>query len=274
MKKVHFLLAAMLVLPVFFSCEEIENPDNPDDPSNPSTPEDPQEPELQLEFRRTFRFDGNVVSSNGDGDFVAVLKPSLYVTKSADDHKIVTGRYKFDNNTKTWTYTNVGKLELLDNGKIAFTPSEGESRIFDCETTEIVSDGESNAGKMNGSWKIKETILDFRGANYTFDGLDLNEVEKIARDQGIVFKFHMNDNMVAKKVLITDSLMAADFENGESYAAEHSLRLGSEFTLSEYTNGLEGTAKVSFVDELCVITIDTKLDESPAKIRLTLQKAN
>jgi hypothetical protein len=127
---------------------------------------------------------------------------------------------------------------------------------------------------MNGSWTLKETILEFRGLNYSFNGLDLNEVERLAREQQIEFKYHMDDNMVVSKIIITDSMLAASFKNGKSYAAEHNLRTGSNFSLSEFTNGLEGTATVQFVDDLCVISIDTKLDESPAKIRLTLQPLN
>ena len=284
MKKYHLLVAAILVLPVFFSCGGKNNPEKPDNPSTPTTPttptnpttptdptDPPQPPEPQIEFRRTFRFDGNVFSTNRDGDFVAVLRPD-FVTKAADNHKIVIGGYSFDNSGKTWSYSSLGKIELLDDKKIAFTPNGGTRTVYDVEVSEIVSDESSNANKMNGSWTIKETILEFRGVNYTLNGLDLNEVEKLARDQGIEFKFHMDDNMVVKKVLVTDSLLAAEFNNGQAYAAEHNLRLGSDFNLSEYTNGLEGSAKVQFVDELCVITIETTLDESPAKIRMTLQK--
>ena len=132
---------------------------------------------------------------------------------------------------------------------------------------------------MNGSWTIKETILEFRGVNYTMNGLDLNEVEKFAKDQGYEFKTHMDPDMVITKVIITDALVGAQFKNGQSYAAEHNLRLGSDFNLSEFSNGLEGTAKVQFVDDLCVLTIDTNINpsdkENPsnAKLRITLQKA-
>ena len=77
-----------------------------------------------------------------------------------------------------------------------------------------------------------------------------------------------------EQVIITDALLAASFKNGQSYAAEHTFKVsGGKFNLSEYTNGLEGTATLQFIEDMCVITIDTNLDESEAKIILTLVEA-
>lgn len=276
MKRNYLLVAAILALPVFFACGSQVDPQTPDDPSTPATPETPTE--IKIEFRKTFRFEGSIISAGNDGDFVAVMKPEI-LTKSNDGLKVITGDFSFDNSGKVWTFKNLGKVELLENKKIAFTPSGGERKLYDAEITEIVSDTGSNAGKMNGSWTIKETILEFRGVNYTMNGLDLNEVEKFAKDQGYEFKTHMDPDMVITKVIITDALVGAQFKNGQSYAAEHNLRLGSDFNLSEFSNGLEGTAKVQFVDDLCVLTIDTNINpsdkENPsnAKLRITLQKA-
>jgi len=282
MKRYHLLVAAILALPVFFACggkDDPQKPDTPDTPSTPSTPTTPTTPtEPQIEFRKTFRFGGSIVSAGNDGDFVAVMMPDLIV-KSSDERKVITGSFSFDNASKTWSFTSLGKVELLENKKVAFTASGGERKLFDADITEIVSDTGSNAGKMNGSWTVKETILEFRGANYTMNGLDLNEVEKFAKDKGYEFKTHMDPDMVVTKVIITDALVGAQFKNGQSYAAEHNLRSGSEFKLSEFTNGLEGTAKIQFVDELCVLTIETNINpsdkENPsnAKVRMTLQKA-
>ena len=287
MKRLIYIVAAILVLPVFFSCGGNAKPEKPNTPSTPSTPSTPTTPTTpttpenpptpppvpQIEFRRTVRFDKNIISANGSKDFVAVFDKML-LTKAGDSREIRTGSFSFDNASKTYTLSGFGKLELLDDKKVAFTPQGGSRTVYDVEESEIVSDENSNANKMNGSWTLKETILEFRGLNYSFDGLDLNKVEQLAREQQIEFKYHMDDNMVVSKIIITDSMLAASFKNGQSYAAEHNLRSGSNFNLSEFTHGLDGTASVQFVDELCVITIETTLDGSPAKIRLTLQPAN
>ena len=201
---------------------------------------------------------------------MAVADPDI-LTKAADNHKIVTGSYSFDKSSKTWTYNGFGKIELLEDKKIAFTPVGGSRSEYITEVSEIVSDESSNANRMNGSWTINETILEYRGATYSQSGLDLNEVEKIAREQGYEFKTHLDDGMVVSKILITDSLVAADFKNGQSYAAEHNLRVGDTFSLKEFTKNLEGEAKVQFVDELCVITIETTVKDSPAKVRMTMK---
>jgi len=282
MKSYHYLIAALLMLPVLFSCGGKNNitPDPTPDPTpvtpvTPVTPDpvdpDPVTPAPKIEFRKTFRFDNNIISADGDGDYVAVYNKDL-VTKAGDSREILVGTYTFENDIKTWTFTGLGKLELLEENQIAFTPENGSRKVYKAEISEIVTDESSNAYLMNGRWSVKETILEFRGANYSYDGLDLNKVEKDARDLGVEFKFHMEDNMVVKKVIVTDSMLAAEFNNGKAYAAEHNLRTGKDFNLNEFTNGLEGTASVQFVDELCVITINTKLDESDAKIRLTLEK--
>ena len=273
MKSYHYLIAALLVLPVFFSCGG-KTPHTPDNPTPTPTPTPDPEP-VPIEFRRTIRFDNNIVSTNTSNDFVAVYKKEL-LTKSGDPREITTNTYSFDQKTRAYDLKGFGKLEILGDTKVAFTPVSGSRKEYDAKMTEIVSDEKSDANHINRSWTIKETILrmDSRGVNYTYQGLDLNKVESDAKETGIEFKFHMEDNMVVTKVIITDAILGASFKNGKSYAAEHTLGAsGGKFNLSEFTNGLEGTATVQFIDELCVISIDTKLDESPAKIILTMEES-
>ena len=292
MKSYKLLIAALLVLPVFFSCGGKNNhtPDNPNTPSTPSTPSTPTtptdpetpptpptpepEPEPPLEFRRTIRFSQVILSFNSSNDFIAIYPESI-MTKSGDSRKIFTGTYTFSQDDKAYTLKDFGKLEVLADDKVAFTPKDGTRKEYKAETTLIVDNDKTEAYLVNKSWTINESILKFRGANYSFDGLDLNEVEKIARDQGIEFKYHMNDGMVAKKLIVTDALIAAQFKNGESYAAEHTLRSGTSFDLSEFTNGLKGSATIQFDKEdpeWCYITIKTTLDESPAEVVFTLKE--
>ena len=194
------------------------------------------------------------------------------LTKSNDTRKIVTSSYTYSDSDRTYILKDFGKLEVIDDKQIAFTPDGGTRKVYDATSTLIVTDGTA-ATLLNRTWVISKTILEFRSANYQFDGLNLNEIEKIARDQGIEFKYHMADGMVAKKFVVTDALAAALFQNGEAYAAEHNLRSGTEFKLSEFTNGLKGDANVQFRDgetDKCYITINTTLDESPAKVILNL----
>lgn len=295
MKRYHLLVAAILVLPVFFSCGgKNHTPDDPTPtpaptptptPTPPPTPVDPTptptpEPD-PIEFRRTVRFDHNIISMNSSKDFIAVFEESL-VTKSPDSRKILTGSYTFSDSDNIYTLKDFGKLEIIDDKQVAFTPSGGTRKVYDAETTVIVDAEESNSYYLNRSWTINESILKFRGANYSFDGLDLNEVEKIARGQGIEFKYHMDDGMVAKKLIVTDALVAAEFKNGESYAAEHTLRSSTKydkkesFKLDEFTNDLKGDATVQFEkdgeDLWCYITITTTLDQSPAEVVFTLKE--
>lgn len=289
MRSLHYIVAALLVLPVFFSCGGKNNhtPDNPDNPTpvnpNPPTPVDPTPvdptpvdptppPAPPIEFRNTFRFDNNIVSTSGSGDFVAVVNPSL-VTKSHDNRKVITGSYTFNNDAKTWSYTGLGKIELTDDNKIAFTPSNGSRKEYDVKISEIVSDEESVAYKLNGSWTIKETMVDFRGGNYRYEGdLNLNEVEKQARELGYEFTTHLDEGMTVTKVIVTDGLIAADFKNGQSYAAEHNLRVGSKFEFKELSKGLEGNGSVQFTDDQCIITIDTVIDDAPTRLLIKLEK--
>jgi hypothetical protein len=281
MKSCHLLIAALLVLPVFFSCggkDEPEkpspntpsNPSNPNTPSNPDTPSNPSTPtdppaEPELEIRRTFRFDNNIISTNGSGDYVAVLG------KAGNGHDIHTGSFYYDKSTKTFTYTNLGKIEVLDGQKVAFTPTGGSRKEYNASVTEIVSDQNAVANRMNGTWIIEETILDYRGGNYTFTGMDLNEVEAKAREAGYEFTAHLDPGMVITKIIVTDSMMGAAFQNGQSYAAEHSLRQGSEFNFSEFTKDLKGTASIQFKEDKCFITVDTTVDEFAAHLIVRLR---
>lgn len=294
MKSYKILIAALLVLPVFFSCGGKNNhtPDNPNTPSTPSTPSTPTtptnpdnpptpptppepEPEPPIEFRRTVRFGQVILSFNSSNDFVAIYPESI-MTKSGDSRKISTGTYTFSQEDKAYTLKDFGKLEVLKDDKVAFTPKDGERKEYKAETTLIT---ENEVSLYNRSWTIKETILriDERSVNYSESGLNLNKVEQLAREQGFEFKFHLEDNMICTKVIMTDALLAAEFKNGKSYAAEHTLRSGTEFKLSEFTNGLKGTAKAQFIKgsegqkDMCGITIDTTLDGSPAKIILTME---
>ncbi len=289
MRSLHYIVAALLVLPVFFSCGGKNNhtPDNPTPTPvnpNPPTPVDPTPvdptpvdptpptPAPPIEFRNTFRFDNNIVSTSGSGDFVAVVKSSL-VTKSNDSRKIITGSYTFDNDAKTWSYSGLGKIILKDDNKISFTPSEGSGKDYEVKISEIVSDKESVAYKLNGSWTVKETTVDFRGGNYSYPGaLNLNEVEKQARELGYEFTSHLDEGMTVTKIIVTDGLMAAEFQNGQSYAAEHNLRIGSDFTFTEFTKGLKGKGSVQFVDDLCIVKIDTTIDEAPTRLLIKLEK--
>ena len=293
MKSYKILIAALLVLPVFFSCGGKNNhtPDNPNTPSTPSTPSTPTtptnpdnpptpptppepEPEPPIEFRRTVRFGQVILSFNSSNDFIAIYPESI-MTKSGDSRKISTGTYTFSQEDKAYTLKDFGKLEVLKDDKVAFTPKDGERKEYTAKTSLIVDNEKTEAYLVNKSWTINESILKFRGANYSFDGLDLNEVEKIARDQGIQFKYHMKDGMVAKKLIVTDALVAAEFKNGESYAAEHTLRSGTSFDLSEFTNALKGSATIQFDKEdpqWCYLTIKTTLDESPAEVVFTLKE--
>lgn len=288
MKRYHLLVAIVLVLPILFSCggKKPHTPDNPTpdptpvtpvtpvdpDPPTPPTPPEP-EPEPPIEFRRTVRFAHNILSFNSNKDFVAVYEESL--TKSGDSRKILTGTFTCSEDNKTLTMKDFGVLEVIDDKQVAFTPAGGTRKVYEAETSLIVENEKSEASLVNRSWTISKTVLYFRGANYTFnDGLNLNEVERIAREQGIEFKFHMNDNMVAKKLIVTDALIAATFENGESYAAEHTLRSGTKFNLDEFTYDLKGTAEIDFDDtdpNLCFISILTTLDGSDAEVEFTLK---
>ena len=94
MKRLHFVLAALLVLPVFFSCGEKPEPDPTPTPTPtpPPTPTPDPEPEpVPIEFRRTIRFDNNIVSANSSNDYVAIYKKVLVLTKSGDPREISTG---------------------------------------------------------------------------------------------------------------------------------------------------------------------------------------
>ena len=220
------------------------------------------------------RFGQVILSFNSSNDFIAIY-PESVMTKSGDSRKISTGTYTFSQEDKTYTLKDLGKLEVLKDDKVAFTPKDGERKEYTAKTSLIVDNEKTEAYLVNKSWTINESILKFRGANYSFDGLDLNEVEKIARDQGIQFKYHMKDGMVAKKLIVTDALVAAEFKNGESYAAEHTLRSGTSFDLSEFTNALKGSATIQFDKEdpqWCYLTIKTTLDESPAEVVFTLKE--
>ena len=290
MKSYHYLVAALLVLPVLFSCGGKNNhtPDPPTPapptPVNPTpvdptpvdpTPVDPTPtPPPPIEFRRTITFDNSIVSFNSSKDYIAVYKETL-LTKSGDPRKIVSSTYTYSDDDRTYTLKDFGKLEVIDDKQIAFTPSGGSRKVYDATTSLIVDNQTSAAYLVNKSWTIERSTLYFRGASYDLDGLDLNKVEEIARGQGIEFKYHMNPNMVAKKLVFTDALVAAQFNNGEVYAAEHTLRSGTKFNLDEFTNDLKGSASIEFDKddpELCFIYITTTLDHSEAEVEFKLKE--
>ena len=90
------------------------------------------------------------------------------------------------------------------------------------------------------------------------------------RETGYEFTTHLDPDMIVTKIIVTDALVGVEFKNGQTYAAEHTLRQGNEFKFSEFTKGLEGTATVQFKDDKCFITADTTVDEFPAHLIIRL----
>lgn len=256
MKRRHLLIAVAVAFPVLFSCNGLLGPAS-----------DPVE--TQTELSRTFRFGDNIISTNSNGDFVAVLA-SESLTKSGDGCKVVTGSYSPSLSGKAWSFDQVGKLELLADNKIAYTSPDGTRKVYDVELTGISAG--SGASRIIGSWTVKETIGDYRGVNYSMDGLDLNEAEEMISEQGYELNLNLDADMVVTRVIITDSLVGAELENGKPYAAEHNLTIGSSFHVKECSSGLEGSAKFQYVDDFCVLTIDTVIEDYPARLLLTLQE--
>lgn len=258
MKHRHLFISAVIALPVLFSCNGLSGPNNSDDPVSP------------VESFKTFRFGDNIISTNSDGEFVAVLAPEL-LTKSDGESNVVTGAFSSDA-AGSWSFDRVGKLELLANNKLAYTSADGRYKVYDVELTGITSVPGTDANRILGSWTVRETIGDYRGVNYSMDGLNINEAERMVAEQGYTLNLNLEEDMVVKRIIITESLVGAELENGKSYAAEHNLSIGNSFHVKECSSGLEGSGKLQFLDDFCVLTIDTSIEGYPARFILTLQE--
>lgn len=247
-------------------------------------------------------------SNNADGswvswDEVVAVKSSIFVG------------YKYNFQTGTYSVTvkdgdtvidlqfndgsNAGEIRVEKNGEgqtsVVFTPinKEGEPDTAHQQVVTVTSKpdpGNPEEIYTNGTWVVNETIATARGLNFSQRNLDVHAIASWAQDNiGVEIKKDDLDALEGykvKNIVITDSALSLNFENGKSFASSIDIKQYNGFKIENFVEGtnsniseyINGTGSFSFSGDLCILSIAGSFKENkdsqstPVTIMLTLKR--
>lgn len=272
MRKLLTLLAVACMLPMFSSCNK---------QGEMGGGKGNLKYGQHLSSAKTFQFDGNIVSANADGQYIAKINEALLAegNKAAVNFVYRSGNYHVDANG-VYHFIGLGTITIESDGSITFTPEGGsaeDEKVFTAPEIKTPDTTNEDATTLNGTWESQESIVTFNGLDMSFDGLDLNKIEDFAKKQGVIFNESFPDNMVMTEAIITDSFICITFANGEVFMGEYDMSQGTTFEINEVSDsGIElfdGTASIQFIDGVAVLVVDTDINGNSAKAIMTLGPA-
>ena len=166
-------------------------------------------------------------------------------------------------------------------------PGDGTGDATDDETIGgETGDGNTDNGNaaedaviFNRDWNVESVKFSIKGVNKTFSGLNLNEIETFAKENGITFSKTFKANMVSTKVAISDSYIGIVFANGEYYCAEYELPNSSDasFKIDEISEleveVLNGNARYDILGGKLILTVSGKVNGEDSTVTVTLAPA-
>ncbi len=317
MKKIISLLAVALALPFLFSCnKENGNASNGAKPVTLIQGANFNLAKTYSSIKGTWTEGGEtittrtVVSTSSDGSFISWDQDEKEATKAVTitrKYNFQTGTYavtvKDGKTTITLTLTEGQALgaivveESAGNVTVSFIPVDNAGNLNEEQKAEITIQSEANAGNQdevytNGTWIVSETIATARGLNFSRPGLDIHEIASWARENiGVEIKDEDLAELKGykvKNIVITDSALSLNFENGKSFASNIDIKQYNGFKIENFVEDtgnnisdyINGTGRFDFSGDLCVLTISgsfktNKESESTAtSIILTLKRIN
>lgn len=253
-----------------------------------------------------------VFSTNADNGCVSWKEDYIEATKATK----VTIIRKYDFQTGTYALTTTVtddkgavttiKLTLSDGQDVSIEISkdgdkdkveiivshqdEGGNTVEDqrIEVEEITTPNNQDAVTINGTWTVKSTVVSTRSATLNRDGLDIHGVAEWANSLGLVEEKDVQETVGYKvtNVIITDSALSINFENGKSFASTLNIASLSSFTVEDFAGNdsdsvkkyFNGTGSFELNGSKCILAIQGELkgqnDNSvtPISVILTLVK--
>ncbi|MBP5397011.1 MAG: hypothetical protein J6Y32_00015 [Bacteroidales bacterium] len=170
-----------------------------------------------------------------------------------------------------------GELPADEQGNIDTTggvESEIESSAEDSDNP--------NEAQTNGTWVVQETIAIVRGANFSKPGLDVHAFASWAYETlGIINANDVKEveGYKVSNLMITDSMLTLCFDNGKFFSSNVDLKNVQSFKIEDFFEKnskvgeyINGTGKIEFSGDLCVLTIDGAIKGTKATIALTLKR--
>ncbi len=223
-------------------------------------------------YARTFKAPGFNLNANADGSALGRISPEL-ATKAEDNWVAYVGTYTVDKDGN-YVFSNLGTIKK-DGNTYKFIP-EGGTDADAIEVTATAAKTVEDAVIFNRDWSVEHISVSFKAVGKEFTGLNLNEIETFAKDNGLEFNKTFKANMVAQKVAIGDDFIAIVFANGEKYCASYTLPNSSDsaFKIDEISELevelLDGDAKYDILNGKLILSVNGKVNSDDTRVVVTL----
>ena len=214
-------------------------------------------------------------------------------TKVTEDQGTVT-TIKLDLEEKQDVSIEISSKGETEQVEIVVSHQNEQGETVVDNTTVLVVESEPDQEKdealiINGTWKVKNTTAVYRGLTFNRDGLDVHAIAAWANENGWVKEEDVKgtEGYNVTSVMVMDSAIAINFENGKSFATSFNSNSLSNFAVKDFAGDdadavskyFNGTGSFSFFDTLCILTIqgelkgknaneaDTKLDFKLSLVR-------
>lgn len=225
---------------------------------------------------KNFKGVGFDLNANADGTAIGKVSRALLTKAVEENWEAYIGTYTVDANGN-YTFSNLGTI-TKDGNTYKFIPEGGSASdaiIVDAQAVKAAED----AVIFNRNWNVESVKFSIKGVNKTFSGLNLNEIETFAKENGITFSKTFKANMVSTKVAISDSYIGIVFANGEYYCAEYELPNSSDasFKIDEISEleveVLNGNARYDILGGKLILTVSGKVNGEDSTVTVTLAPA-
>lgn len=276
MKKIFTLLTVAFALPFLFACNK--------DKGGATIATG-----AMFSSAQTFTIESaNMFASfNADGSFIAG-KPNNggedafgFTKDKITTYDIIKGTYTYDPATSTYTMYIDGSTWGTLQVKAGYTihlkiQSAGLDQDFTGVTLSEPNRDDEIQRASNHTWKAVETIVNYKGINYSNAGVDLNNFAAwVIKNFGGEDPF--KPNMVLENAVITDSYVAFFFKNGQQIVGKVSLKSGNSFTFTplaiegkDKVTMFEGEASINISADKLVFSVKGQYNKENAEMIITL----
>lgn len=185
---------------------------------------------------------------------------------------------------------NITKQGETEKVEIVVSHEENGQTVIDqeikVETVTVPDTNNEEVVSINGTWKVKTTTAIYRGLTFNRDGLDVHAIAQWANQNGWLKEEDVKgaEGYNVTSVMITDSAIAINFENGKSFATSFDSNSLSSFDVKDFggdendkdsvSKYFNGTGSFSFFENLCILSINGNLkaqdDSSDTKVEFKL----
>lgn len=210
-------------------------------------------------------------------------------TKVTDDQGTVTA-IKLDLEEEQDVSIEISGKGATEKVEIVVSHQNGQGGTVVDKTTVLEIKSEPDLEKeeallINGTWMVKNTTAVYRGITFNKDGLDVHAIAEWANGNGWVKEEDVKgtEGYKVTNVMVMDSAIAINFDNGKSFATSFDSNSLSNFAVKDFAGDdadsvskyFNGTGSFSFFDTLCILTIQGELkgqnsNEGDTKIEFKL----